>query len=103
MNPNAGEPPALRVDGSGRFAYERTLPSGLREQVICDGSTLWQLYPEIGLGAKRPMSRFHNATLQGEIPWLVPSVEELPQPANCHALVCWCNSSRISGKVGLVT
>jgi Vault protein inter-alpha-trypsin domain/Flp pilus assembly protein RcpC/CpaB/FecR protein len=36
-------------DGAGRFAYDRVLPTGLREIVVCDGATLLHLYPEIGL------------------------------------------------------
>src|SRR5262249_6723249 len=40
------------VDGAGRYLYERTLPLGLRETVICEGKTLLHLYPEIGLGGK---------------------------------------------------
>src|SRR5262249_25550904 len=30
----------IHFDGSGRYAYDRTLPLGLREQVVCDGKTL---------------------------------------------------------------
>ena len=45
----------------GQFVYERTLAFGLVETVVCDGKTILHLYPEIGLGSRRPMSRFHRA------------------------------------------
>lgn len=66
-----GKPVTVSINGAGKFRYERTLPSGLKETVICDGSTLWHLYPELGLGAKRPMSRFHRETLRSLFPWAV--------------------------------
>ncbi len=65
------------VDGSGRFAFEREVSEGLKEKVFCDGSTLWHVYPEIGLAAKRPFTRFHHATLQSLVPWFVPSADDL--------------------------
>src|SRR5205085_1314188 len=40
----------LTFDGAGHYAYQRTLPSGLREQVVCDGRTLLHLYPDLGIG-----------------------------------------------------
>ncbi|HEV3146454.1 MAG TPA: hypothetical protein VGZ47_21385, partial [Gemmataceae bacterium] len=72
-------------DGAGRFAIERTLASGLKEQVICDGQTLLHLYPEIGIGAKRSFSRFHFAELQSLIPWLLPAVDDLARDADVLA------------------
>ena len=42
----------VSFDGAGRYRYERTLFAGLREQVICDGLTLWHLYPDLGIGAE---------------------------------------------------
>jgi len=44
-----------------QFALERVLSCGLRERVLCDGKTLWHLYPDIGLGAKRPATKHHLA------------------------------------------
>jgi|GEM_PF-1642359 len=67
----------LLVDGAGRFMLDRTLTSGLSEQLRSDGSHFWSLYPEISLGAKRTLSRFHRADLQGLVPWLVPTLEDL--------------------------
>jgi hypothetical protein len=72
----------LVCDGRGRFSFERTLSSGLREQVVCDGTHLLHLYPEIGLGARRTVSRFHRAELTGLVPWLLPPVEDLARGAD---------------------
>ena len=41
-------------DATGRYRYERTLSSGLRERVLCDGTTLWHAYPDLGLSAVSP-------------------------------------------------
>src|SRR5262249_21449035 len=48
-------------DGAGRYVYERLIWEGLRERVICDGKTLWHLYPDLAIGARRTVSRFHRA------------------------------------------
>src|SRR5206468_8740832 len=69
-------------DGAGRYAYERTLPLGLREQVVCDGTTLLHLYPDLGLGARRTVSRFHRAGLSGLLPWLPPPAEDMARGAD---------------------
>ncbi|HUG93505.1 MAG TPA: VIT domain-containing protein [Planctomycetaceae bacterium] len=69
-------------DGSGRHVYERTVSEGLKEQVVCDGETLLHLYPEIGLGAQRTVSRFHRAEFRAIVPWLVPPVEDLARDAD---------------------
>src|SRR5262249_24906568 len=72
----------LFFDGRGRYAYERVLPLGLRERVVCDGTTLLQLYPELGIGARRTMSRFHRAELLSVVPWLLPPAEDLARAAD---------------------
>ena len=79
-----GEGPTqtLHIDGAGRFQLDRTLPSGLREQLRCDGTHWWSLYPEIALGAKRSVNRFHRAALSELVPWFVPPVEDLSLGAN---------------------
>src|SRR5439155_3596900 len=43
--PAQGLAPAYDVvfDGAGKFAWERTLASGLKEKVVCDGKTLYHL------------------------------------------------------------
>src|SRR5262249_50690590 len=51
---------AVVVDAAGRYAYERTLPLGLHERVVCDGATTLHLYPELGVGARRTVTRFHR-------------------------------------------
>ncbi|MBI3821728.1 MAG: FecR domain-containing protein [Planctomycetes bacterium] len=68
---------SIHYSGSGQFTYERMLVSGLREHVVCDGTTLWHLYPEIGLGAKRPFSRHHHALAASINPAFLPAPEEL--------------------------
>jgi tetratricopeptide (TPR) repeat protein len=67
----------LTFDGAGRYAYERRGAFGLRERVVCDGKTLLHLYPELGLGARRTVTRFHRAELTGLVPWAVPPAADL--------------------------
>ena len=67
----------ITVDGLGRFRIDRELSEGLKETVINDGSVMWHLYPEIGLGAKRTVSRFHQPAVQSLVPWYVPTADEL--------------------------
>jgi hypothetical protein len=77
---------AIRFDGSGRYAYERTLPVGLRERVVCDGKTLLHLYPDLGIGARRAVSRFHRADFAELVPWFVPPAEDLAQGADLRLI-----------------
>jgi tetratricopeptide (TPR) repeat protein len=80
--------PALSVvhDGSGRYAYERILPSGLRERVVCDGRTLLHLYPELGVGARRAVGRSHRAEFAALVPGTLPTAEDLARGADLKAL-----------------
>jgi tetratricopeptide (TPR) repeat protein len=73
---------AFTFDAGGRYAYERTLPLGLRERVVCNGHTILHLYPELGIGAKRTVSRFHRAELARLIPWVLPTAEDLTHGAD---------------------
>jgi hypothetical protein len=77
---------AVVFDPAGRYAYERTLTLGLRERVVCDGSTLLHLYPELGIGARRSVTRFHRANLLGALPWLVPPAEDLARGADLRQI-----------------
>jgi tetratricopeptide (TPR) repeat protein len=77
---------SLIYDGAGRYAYERTLPSKLVERVVCDGRTLLHLYPDLHIGARRTVSRFHRADFAAVVPWLVPPVEDLAHGADVTAL-----------------
>lgn len=72
----------LTFDGAGRFVSERLLPIGLRERVVCDGDRLLHLYPELGVGSTRSVSRFHRAELPGIVPWLIPPAEDLARGAD---------------------
>ncbi len=82
--PPAGGQPALTIvyDGAGRYAYQRRTAFGLTERVICDGTTLWHLYDEIGLGARRKMTRFHHAGFTAVVPWALPPAGELARHMN---------------------
>lgn len=77
--PARGHEPAFEVvfDGRGRYRYEREINEGLRESAICDGQTLLLLYPDIGLGAKRTVSRFHRAEFLALVPWALPPAADL--------------------------
>jgi hypothetical protein len=76
----------LTFDGAGRYAYERTLPTGLFERVVCDGETILHLYPELGVGARRPVTRFHRAALQAALPGLVLPAEDLARGADVRSV-----------------
>jgi predicted Zn-dependent protease len=82
-----GNRPARRVvfDGQGRYVWERTLPIGMRERVVCDGATLWHIYPDLGLAARRNVSRFHLLDAGRFVPWALPPAEELARDADLIA------------------
>jgi hypothetical protein len=71
------EPLVVSVDGAGRHRYTRYTGYGLGEEIVSDGQHEWRLYAELGLGAKRKMSRYHRADIEQLIPWLVPTAEDL--------------------------
>lgn len=76
--------PVFRVtfDGKGRYRWDRVLPWGLRETVVCDGQTLLHLYPDLGLAARRTTSRYHAAEFRQMVPWLLPTAGELARGAD---------------------
>jgi hypothetical protein len=86
--PAAGGAPAwsFAFDGSGRYAVERVLPSGLKEQIVCDGKELLHLYPELGLGARRTVTRFHRAELAELVPWALPPAKDLAHGRDLKAV-----------------
>ncbi|MGE3803615.1 MAG: VIT domain-containing protein, partial [Gemmataceae bacterium] len=67
----------ITFDGQGRYFTRRTLPFGLEETEICDGTTILHLYPEIGLAARRPVSRFHRLALSHRLPWVLAEADDL--------------------------
>jgi ferric-dicitrate binding protein FerR (iron transport regulator) len=75
----------LTFDGAGRYTYERRVAFGLNERVVCDGKTLLHLYPEIGLAARRTMTRFHRAELTELVPWWLPPAADMAR--GCDLLV----------------
>ena len=50
--------------------------------MVCDGKTLWHLYPDLGLAARRGVSRFHRLDLARSIPWTLPLPEDLARGAD---------------------
>jgi hypothetical protein len=80
--------PGLTIifDGTGRYAWQRTLAPGIREQVACDGKTLIHLYPQLGLAARRTVSRFHRADFSALVPWVLPRPEDLARGADLKLL-----------------
>jgi hypothetical protein len=86
--PAQGNQPSFEIvcDGAGRYSYQRTLPTGLVEIGVCDGRTLLHLYPELGLGAGRVLSRHHRGETTGLVPWLLPPPEDLARGADVRLL-----------------
>ena len=82
--PAEGNRPGFGItfDGTGRYSYERTLPPGIRERVVCDGKTLLHLYPDLGIGARRIVSRFHRLEFARAVPWAVPSPDDMARGAD---------------------
>src|SRR5262249_20255833 len=76
----------LTFDGSGRYAAERTLPPGIRERIVCDGKTVLHLYPDLGIGARRTVNRFHRLDFARLVPWFVPAPEDLSRGADVQAV-----------------
>jgi len=77
---------SVDFDGTGRYRYVRTTAAGLREEILCDGAKLWHLYGELGVGARRDVSRFHRAQFARLIPWALPPVEELARGCDLTAV-----------------
>lgn len=69
----------LSVHASGCFVGERRLPCGLREEVRCDGTRLWLIYPDLGLAAERRLGSHLFATWQQDLPFIVSPPEHLRQ------------------------
>jgi len=83
LEPKSGQPgDTIYFDSTGRYAFERQLPPGIKERVICDGKTLWHLYPQLLIGAERKVSRFHRADLAETVPWALPPAEDLARGAD---------------------
>lgn len=72
----------IAFDAAGRYHYQQSLASGLREEVICDGKALLHLYPELGLASRRTVSRFHRVGLTALLPMLLPPAEDLARGAD---------------------
>ena len=77
-----GEKVTIHHDGAEKFRYERRTLDGLLEQVVCDGHALLHLYPEIGVAARREMSRHHRGQIGRLVPWYLPPAEDLARGAH---------------------
>jgi hypothetical protein len=93
MTGENGKPTLTLVhDGQGHYIYERVLPWGLQERAICDGLTVWHLYPELAVGARRRQSRFHLQEFIRLAPWILPPVEDLARGAD----LLWVNHRTVA-------
>ena len=54
--------------------------------MVCDGKTLRHLYPDLGIGAKRTVSRAHRAAFGRLAPWVVPSADDLARGCDVLAV-----------------
>jgi len=86
--PAKARTPAWNIffDGSGHYTYDRMLSSGLREQASCDGSELLHLYPELGIGARRQVTRFQQMQFAQWVPSYLPSADDLAHGADLLAI-----------------
>ncbi len=64
-----------------RFAWSTTSSMYLREDFVCDGTSLYHVYPELGLAARRAAGR-RLAGIRGLVPHLMPPPEELARVFN---------------------
>ncbi len=104
-DPRGKTPLTIAFDGTGRYRYERTTSAGLREQVVCDGTNLWHLYPELGIGARRTLCRFHRQDFARLVPWALPPVEDLARGADLevvdeHTVAIVWHGAEAKGKDG---
>lgn len=86
--PGNGKQPAttFRCNGAGHFRIEHRTNEGLREQVASDGKTMLHLYPELGIGAERKLSRFHRRNFQSVALWLLPPADDLTIGCDVEAI-----------------
>ena len=86
LRDETGSPFAFQYDGQGRYVYERRVTFGLVERVVCDGATIVHLYPELGIGARRQVSRFHRQELSELLPGVLPPADDLAYGADVKLL-----------------
>ena len=64
--------------GSGdRFAWTGRSSMYLREDFFCDGNSLYHVYPELGLAARRTKAKRRIASIRALTPHLLPPADEL--------------------------
>jgi Tfp pilus assembly protein PilF len=72
----------ITFDTDGRRAYDRAVFDGIKEHVECDGQTLVHIYPQLHIGARRNVSRFHRLAFASEFPFVLPPIEDLAHGAD---------------------
>jgi predicted Zn-dependent protease len=77
---------AISFDGAGRYVYEHVLPLGIRERVECNGEALHHLYPQLHIGARRGVSRFHRLDWTAQMPWVLPAIDDLAHGADVRTV-----------------
>lgn len=82
--PARGLAPSYKIgfDGAGKYAWERALPGGLKEQVVCDSKAVHHVYAELGLASRRTISRHHEAEFAARVPFVTLSAEDLARGAD---------------------
>jgi tetratricopeptide (TPR) repeat protein len=76
----------ITFNDKGQYAWARTLPGGVQERVVCDGKTLWHLYPELHLAAKRTVSGHHRVELADRVAQALPRPEDLARGASVERI-----------------
>jgi len=71
----------LQAGPEDRFALTGRTSMYLRQDVVCDGKSLYHVYPELGLSARRPAAR-RVAGLRRLAPHLLPPASELARVWN---------------------
>jgi len=67
----------LWAAGGDRFAWTGRGDMYLREDFICDGKAIYQVYPELGLAARRGQLAWRLPALRGLVPHVMPPADQL--------------------------
>ena len=76
----------VHVDAAGRYRYESLTDEGLRQLVVCDGTSLRHIYPELRVATQRDASYWHRTDWARRLPWLVPTADDLARDADVRYL-----------------
>lgn len=67
----------IAFDGDFRASAQRVLGSGLEERLTSDGASQTTVYPQLGVGARRKLGRWHRLAWCDAVPGLPPRVDDL--------------------------